>query len=110
MDAGVYFAASALVCAVCFLLYACILPRLAFVQYHRKKSRSAVQSYIMQAPSSRSAADLSSKVADADSRDAAVRDASIGEQEVCLSQGPCCLPSDTVAVQAKDGAGKAAVC
>ena len=47
--AGVYFAASAFVCAVCFLLYACILPKLPFVQYHRKRSKSSLQPYIMEA-------------------------------------------------------------
>ncbi|KAL3138213.1 hypothetical protein ABBQ38_005434 [Trebouxia sp. C0009 RCD-2024] len=54
-SSGVYFAASACVCAVCFVLYACILPTLPFVQYHRKKSRAALQPYSMEPVAPRSA-------------------------------------------------------
>lgn len=83
--AGVYFAASAFVCAVCFLLYACILPRLAFVQYHRKKSKAAVQSYIMQPPAPRPATQLHGSTADPDSKDDADREGILTDQEVLLT-------------------------
>ena len=84
--AGVYFAASAFVCAVCFLLYACILPRLAFVQFHRKKSKASVQSYIMQPPAHRRAPQLQGSSAESDSKDDADKDGALTEQEVQLTQ------------------------
>lgn len=79
-SAGVYFATSAFVCAICFLLYACILPRLAFVQFHRKKSKASVQSYIMQPPAHRRAPQLQGNTTDSD-KDDADKDGALTEQE-----------------------------
>ena len=97
MLVGVYFAASACVCAVCVVLYACILPTLPFVQYHRKKSRASLQPYRMAPVASRSA------VHHLDSRASSVSkqrdDTQPGDQEVCAKYMNCML------IGSKVGAG-----
>lgn len=80
MPAGVYFAASACVCAVCFVLYACILPTLPFVQYHRKKSRASLQPYRMDPVAPRTAVLHLDSRASSDSKQAG--DAQLGDEEV----------------------------
>lgn len=92
MLVGVYFAASACVCAVCFVLYACILPTLPFVQYHRKKSRAALQPYSMEPVAPRSAVQhthsTSSDGKQADS-------AQVRDEEVSLPSPRCVLTAWT---------------
>ena len=78
MLAGVYFAASACVCAVCFVLYACILPALPFVQHHRKKSRASLQPYRMEPVAPRSAAQHLSSSSDSKHPDGS----QLGDEEV----------------------------
>ncbi len=81
--AGVYFAASAFVCAVCFLLYACVLPKLPFVQYHRKRSKSSLQPYIMEAIPPRPAVEEQDRRASSHSKVEPDTDAELHDQEVC---------------------------
>lgn len=87
MLVGVYFAASACVCAVCFVLYACILPTLPFVQYHRKKSRASLQPYSMEPVAPRSAVHHLSSRARSDSKQP--DDTQPGDEEVCIKYDSC---------------------
>ncbi|DBB06968.1 TPA: hypothetical protein ACH3X3_009618 [Trebouxia sp. C0006] len=80
-SAGVYFAASAFVCAVCFLLYACVLPKLPFVQYHRKRSKSSLQPYIMEAIPPRPAVEEQDRRASSHSKVEPDTDAELHDQE-----------------------------
>ena len=80
MLVGVYFAASACVCAVCFVLYSCILPTLPFVQYHRKKSQASLQPYSMEPVAPRSAAQHLSSSSDSKHPD----DSQLGDEEVSI--------------------------
>ncbi len=86
--AGVYFAASAFVCAVCFLLYACILPKLPFVQYHRKRSKSSLQPYILESIPPRPAVEEHDSRASSHSKIESDTDAELQDQEVsgCFQQ------------------------
>ncbi len=84
--AGVYFVASAFVCAVCFLLYACILPKLPFVQFHRKRSKSSLQPYIMESVPSRPAVEVHDSMASSHSKIESDTDAQLTDQEVS-----CCF-------------------
>ena len=79
---GVYFAASACVCAVCFLLYACILPKLAFVQYHRKKSRASLQPYSMEPVAARPTVELHAGRTSPHCKTNAAAESQLEEQEV----------------------------
>ena len=79
---GVYFAASACVCAVCFLLYACILPKLAFVQYHRKKSRASLQPYSMEPVAARPSVELHAGRTSPHCKTNAAAELQLQEQEV----------------------------
>ena len=87
MLVGVYFAASACVCAVCFVLYACILPTLPFVQYHRKKSRAALQPYSMEPVAPRSAVQHSRSTS-TDSKQA--DNVPVGDEEVRILAPEVC--------------------
>ncbi|DBA79274.1 TPA: hypothetical protein ACH3X2_007822 [Trebouxia sp. C0005] len=80
-SAGVYFATSAFVCAVCFLLYACILPKLPFVQYHRKRSKSSLQPYIMESIPPRPAVQEHDSMASSHSKSEPHTDAQLQDQE-----------------------------
>jgi len=82
LHAGVYFAASAFVCAVCFLLYACILPKLPFVQYHRKRSRATLQPYSMEPVPPRPAVELNGSRSSSQSKEESAADTQLGDQEV----------------------------
>lgn len=88
MLVGVYFAASACVCAVCFVLYACILPTLPFVQYHRKKTQASLQPYSMEPVAPRPAVQHTHSRASSDSKQAGV--AQVGDEEVSVSAHEAC--------------------
>ena len=89
MLAGVYFAVSAWVCAVCSVLYACILPTLPFVQYHRKRSRALLQPYSMEPVAPRSAVHHLHSMASSDSK--RPDHTQPGDEEVCIKCVDCVL-------------------